>query len=188
MSVVDNGGPVEELVAHAFFAHRPRLYACALRVLGNREDAEEIVQDAIIRACASWRKMTPQRHSEMRLKSWLFTITLNLARSQIRKRKRRAALLSQDDAHFLGIGESVENASSPPAMVERDIEVTLVRDAINRLPPRLREPTWLHYVEDLSYPEIARILAQPNGTVKSKVFRARALLRQTLAPHRGLVH
>ncbi len=64
--------------------YQRRLYGFALRMTGNREDAEEIVQDAFVRAYRALAKMDPQQRAELRLQPWLYTITLNVTRNRLR--------------------------------------------------------------------------------------------------------
>ena len=78
-----------------------RLYGFALRMTGNREDAEEIVQDAFVRAYRALAKMSPEQRAELRLQPWLYTITLNVTRNRLRgKRPTNVALdaLADPDA------------------------------------------------------------------------------------------
>ena len=67
--------------------YQRRLYGFALRMTGNREDAEEIVQDAFVRAYRALAKMDPQQRSELRLQPWLYTITLNVTRNRLRSKR-----------------------------------------------------------------------------------------------------
>jgi RNA polymerase sigma factor (sigma-70 family) len=81
--------------------YQRRLYGFALRMTGNREDAEEIVQDAFVRAYRALAKMDPQQRAELRLQPWLYTITLNVTRNRLRsKRPTNVALdaLADPDA------------------------------------------------------------------------------------------
>src|SRR5205814_1778913 len=79
-----------------------RLYGFALRMTGNREDAEEIVQDAFVRAYRALAKMSPEQRAELRLQPWLYTITLNVTRNRLRgKRPTNVALDSLGGPHAL---------------------------------------------------------------------------------------
>ena len=161
-----------------FYEHRSRLCGCALRMLRNHEDAEEVVQDAMMRAYVAWIGMTPERRKGTTLGPWLFTITVNLARTRLRRKRETLSRNLENLVHWSREADQVP--SNPESIVERSAAVALVQNAIRQLPSHLGEPTWLHYVEDLSYPEIARMLNQPRGTVKSRVFRATAILRRRL--------
>ena len=79
-----------------------RLYGFALRMTGNREDAEEIVQDAFVRAYRALGKMSPEQRAELRLQPWLYTITLNVTRNRLRsKRPANVALDALADPEAL---------------------------------------------------------------------------------------
>ena len=81
--------------------YQRRLYGFALRMTGNREDAEEIVQDAFVRAYRALGKMSPEQRADLRLQPWLYTITLNVTRNRLRgKRPTNVALdaLADPDA------------------------------------------------------------------------------------------
>ena len=90
-----------------------RLYGFALRMTGNREDAEEIVQDAFVRAYRALGKMSPEQRAELRLQPWLYTITLNVTRNRcVRKKPTNVALDALADPDAL-LRESLEAPPSP---------------------------------------------------------------------------
>ncbi len=162
-----------------------RLYGFALRMTGNREDAEEIVQDAFVRAFRALGKMSLEQRSELRLQPWLYTITLNVTRNRLRsKRPTNVALDALADPDAL-LRESHEGPARPEAIVERNAEVALVERALLQLPMHLRAAATLRFIEGRSHPEIAEILNQPIGTVKSHVHRAVRILRRILGPQIG---
>ena len=93
--------------------YQRRLYGFALRMTGNREDAEEIVQDAFVRAYRALGKMSPEQRAELRLQPWLYTITLNVTRNRLRsKRPSNVALDALADPDAL-LRESNEGPPSP---------------------------------------------------------------------------
>lgn len=165
--------------------YQRRLYGFALRMTGNREDAEEIVQDAFVRAFRALGKMTEQQRAELRLQPWLYTITLNVTRNRLRSKKpTNVALdaLADPDALLSGTGEGPEQ---PEAIIERGTDMALVEQALLQLPMHLRAAATLRFIEGRSHPEIAEILNQPIGTVKSHVHRAVRILRRILGPQVG---
>jgi RNA polymerase sigma-70 factor, ECF subfamily len=165
--------------------YQRRLYGFALRMTGNREDAEEIVQDAFVRAYRALGKMSLEQRSELRLQPWLYTITLNVTRNRLRsKRPSNVALDSLADPDAL-LRESNEGPPQPETIVERNAEVALVERALLQLPMHLRAAATLRFIEGRSHPEIAEILHQPIGTVKSHVHRAVRILRRILGPQIG---
>jgi RNA polymerase sigma-70 factor (ECF subfamily) len=165
--------------------YQRRLYGFALRMTGNREDAEEIVQDAFVRAFRALAKMSAEQRAELRLQPWLYTITLNVTRNRLRsKRPANVALdaLADPDALLNGTQEGPEQ---PEAIVDRAADMVLVEQALLQLPMHLRAAATLRFIEGRSHPEIAEILNQPIGTVKSHVHRAVRILRRILGPQVG---
>ncbi len=165
--------------------YQRRLYGFALRMTGNREDAEEIVQDAFVRAFRALAKMSLEQRTELRLQPWLYTITLNVTRNRLRsKRPANVALdaLADPDALLNGTQEGPEQ---PEAIVDRAADMVLVEQALLQLPMHLRAAATLRFIEGRSHPEIAEILNQPIGTVKSHVHRAVRILRRILGPQVG---
>ena len=167
--------------------YQRRLYGFALRMTGNREDAEEIVQDAFVRAYRALVKMDPKQRAELRLQPWLYTITLNVTRNRLRsKRPTNVALDSLADPDAL-LNETQEGPDQPEQIVERGADMVLVEQALLQLPMHLRAAATLRFIEGRSHPEIAEILDQPIGTVKSHVHRAVRILRRILGPQVGRV-
>jgi RNA polymerase sigma-70 factor (ECF subfamily) len=167
--------------------YQRRLYGFALRMTGNREDAEEIVQDAFVRAFRALGKMTPEQRGELRLQPWLYTITLNVTRNRLRSKKPTSVALdalADPDALLSGTGEGPEQ---PEAIIERGTDMALVEQALLQLPMHLRAAATLRFIEGRSHPEIAEILNQPIGTVKSHVHRAVRILRRILGPQLGRI-
>ncbi|MHB1799168.1 MAG: RNA polymerase sigma factor [Vulcanimicrobiaceae bacterium] len=162
--------------------YQRRLYGFALRMTGNREDAEEIVQDAFVRAYRALAKMSPQQRAELRLQPWLYTITLNVTRNRLRsKRPAHVALDALADPDAL-LRASQDGPPQPERIVEQNADMALVERALLQLPMHLRAAATLRFVEGRSHPEIAEILGQPIGTVKSHVHRAVRVLRRILGP------
>ncbi len=167
--------------------YQRRLYGFALRMTGNREDAEEIVQDSFVRAYRALGKMSEEQRRELRLQPWLYTITLNVTRNRLRsKRPTSVALDSLADPDAL-LRETQEGPARPETIVEQNAEVALVERALLQLPMHLRAAATLRFIEGRSHPEIAEILHQPIGTVKSHVHRAVRILRKILGPQIGRI-
>jgi RNA polymerase sigma-70 factor (ECF subfamily) len=165
--------------------YQRRLYGFALRMTGNREDAEEIVQDAFVRAFRALGKMSEEQRAELRLQPWLYTITLNVTRNRLRsKRPTNVALDALADPDAL-LNNTQEGPEQPEQIVERGTDMALVEQALLQLPMHLRAAATLRFIEGRSHPEIAEILNQPIGTVKSHVHRAVRILRRILGPQVG---
>ncbi len=163
-------------------AYQDRLYNFALRLTGCREDAEEVVQDALLKAHRALHgRLTPERILNLALTPWLYRIVLNTARN--RRRCRRLPTTSLDDGEeAVGEGAAADKADEPVRTAEiGDLRSALVRE-LTRLPERYRVAILLRYVEGLSYAEIAQATGRPQGTVKSDVHRGALLMRSGLAP------
>ena len=173
----DLDGSFEALV----LAHQDRLYSIALRLLGDRRDAEEAAQDAFVRAYRALAGYDPERILELRLRPWLATIALNLCRSRLGRRAARAAIARPPvslDATELGIVEPRADEAAEPAqtVVRRDARETWAA-LLLALPPAYRSAVVLRHVDGLTYPEVAIALDRPEGTVKAQVHRGLGLLR-----------
>ncbi|MGC8485117.1 MAG: RNA polymerase sigma factor [Candidatus Baltobacteraceae bacterium] len=165
--------------------YQRRLYGFALRMTGNREDAEEIVQDAFVRAFRALGKMGEEQRRDLRLQPWLYTIALNVTRNRLRSKKPPSVAidaLADPDALLRDAGD---RPVQPETVVERNDEVAMVERALLSLPTHLRAAATLRFIDGRSHPEIAEILGQPIGTVKSHVHRAVRILRKILGPQLG---
>lgn len=157
-------------------AYQQRLFAFAVRLTGSPADAEEIVQDAFVRAYRALGSYSECRVRDLAPRPWLYQITLNVARN--RNRRRRLHVVALDGA---AVREPVADARErPEAMVERADQGDELAALVATLPGRYRPAVILRHVEGLAYREIALILDQPAGTVRANVHRGICLLRQAL--------
>jgi RNA polymerase sigma-70 factor (ECF subfamily) len=153
--------------------HVPAAWNLARWLLRNPHDAEDVLQDAYLRA---YRFIDQFRGGDAR--SWLLTIVRNLCHDFIRKHQTEKQMHA-GDAHFDDI-ES--NAPPPPLRLEQASEAEQLRRAVEQLPPDYREALILREFEGLSYKEISAVVDAPMGTVMSRLARARERLVQILAP------
>ena len=150
-------------------AHQDRLYTIALRTSGDRRDAEELVQDAFVRAYRALDAWPAARIREVRLRGWLTTILLNGGRNRARVRRVQTTELAFDPG--------AEPAADPLARRdEREMWARLLAD----LTPAQRTAVVLRHVDGMSYAEIAEAVGRPEGTVKAHVHRGLAALRAAL--------
>lgn len=171
----DLGGSFQRLV----LAYQDRLYAFAYRVTGSRLDAEEIVQDAFVRAYRALRGYPEERVRELDLKPWLYRITLNLCRNRLRGRRVATVSLDQEtDDGALDLPE--DQGLRPDSIFEREERRGELARLVAALPERYREAVLLRYMEGISYAELASLLGQPVGTAKSNVHRGIELLRSAM--------
>ena len=167
-------------------AHQDRLYTIALRMLGDRSDAEEAAQDAFVRAYRALAGYDAGRIRELRLRGWLTTIVLNRCRTLAGRRAARGPRpLSIDAEAARPFAEPETPASAMPAEVaERHAERERWAARLVELPLPYRTALILRHVDGLSYPELARTLGRPEGTVKAQVHRGIAMLRALLEAER----
>jgi len=156
-------------------SHVDRCHAIALRVLGNAADAEEVSQDALVRAYRALEGYPPERIRQLRLRPWLATIVVNLCRN----RTRRASLPTTRLDALLASGwePATDAADDPTDPVMRAADRERLATLLATLPDRYRVPIVLRHVDDLSYAELAEALGRPQGTLKAQVSRGLALLR-----------
>ncbi len=167
--------------------HLDSLYNYATLLARKREDAEDLLQEALVRAFRAFRRFD----RSLSYKAWMFTILKN-AHIDRQRRQRGSALDERPADEWPAAALSAENPLSSIPLAPDDIlvrreTVDQVRDAVRRLPPPLREVVELRDLEGFSYQEIARIVARPLGTVMSRLYRGRNLLRTYLvAPERSV--
>jgi RNA polymerase sigma-70 factor, ECF subfamily len=174
-------GNFEELLRQ----YQDRLYSFALRLAGNAEDAEEVVQDAFVRAYRALQSYPPERIQDIALRPWLYQITLNVFRNRVRGR-RLAEVALGDGSDYEDRDEPVGPEQERPEAAAERVELRGELAAmLANLPERYRAPVVLHYVEGLSYIELAQVLDQPVGTAKANVHRGIEQLRRHVASPAG---
>lgn len=173
----DLDGTFEALVR----AYQDRLYAFGLRMTGSPRDAEEIAQDAFVRAYRALARYPAERVETLKLRAWLFQVTVNVARNRARTRRpAEVPLLSADGDHESVVERVADDAEQPDQVAERHDEQDRMAAVVATLPERYRAAVVLRHIQGLSYQEIAGVLGQPSGTVKSNVHRGVAYLRAAL--------
>ncbi len=169
------GGDVE---AYGKLVHRyrGRLYNFVFRFVGDPETAEDIVQETFLRA---FRKRTEYK-AIANFPTWLFTIAGNLAKSELRRRKRwRLFSVDRDEESDTGL-DLPDESFRPDTVTESSITDVQIQRAIDTLSDNYRQVVLLRDVDGLSYQEVSEIVNCPVGTVKSRVSRARMKLQQKL--------
>lgn len=146
----------------------------ARRWLPGRQDAEDVTQEVFIRAYQALQSFSPERMAELRLRPWLFTITLNLCRNHARSRSRRPRQVA------LAAGADTAATEATDAVAVDAVAVDEWRIRLGRLESRQRDAIVLRHVVGLSYNEIGEVLGHPSGTVKSDVHRGLDRLRSML--------
>ncbi|MEY2397378.1 MAG: polymerase sigma-70 factor, subfamily [Actinomycetota bacterium] len=170
----------------------PALYGAAMRMTRNAADAEDLVQEAYLRAYRGYGNFDAGTN----LKAWLFRILTNTFINSYRAKQRRPETvdLEEGEDFFLfnrvgGLEAAAANRTTEDSVLER-ITDSEVKDAVESLPENFRIPVLLADVEGFSYKEIAEIMDVPIGTVMSRLHRGRRALQKALYDfglERGLV-
>ncbi|HEY7418420.1 MAG TPA: RNA polymerase sigma factor [Ktedonobacteraceae bacterium] len=160
-------------------SYQHRLYTFAYRLTGNAQDAEDIVQEAFVGAYVSLEHYPPQRIRLLKLRSWLYRVTLNVFSHHARGFRLHLVPfnLSEED-QVLAIEDN--EYERPEALFEQYERLQELERMVAALPERYRVAITCYYFEHMSYQEIADLLDQPVGTVKSTVSRGIRLLRNML--------
>ena len=169
-------------------AHQSRVYTLCYRFTGSPHDAEDLTQDVFLKVYGSLRAFDPARGS---LGVWIATVTRNHLVDHYRRRRLERMSCSLDEhwdepGNELGqAAPQLEDARPGPHedALQRELE-RAVQAALTRVSPELREAVILRDLQDMDYKDIARVLAVPEGTVKSRIARGRAELARLLASRR----
>lgn len=153
------------------------MYRVALRLTGNEHAAEDLVQDAMLRAFRAWPSFTLGTNA----RAWLLTILRNLFISNYRRRQRRPDVVDIDAVAPLSV-EPVADQDPEGAFFAHIIDERVLK-AIDALPEVFREAVVLSDMEGIGYAEIAALLEVPVGTVKSRLHRGRHILQGELRQH-----
>jgi RNA polymerase sigma-70 factor (ECF subfamily) len=174
--VARDEGAFNELVV----TYQRRVFALVFRMLGRRDEAEDLAQEVFVQVF----KAIDQFRGDSKLSTWIYRIAVNLCKNRTKYLSRRHAN-DQDDVDAMADrlpfsaakGVSVGGISRPDELVEGMQLEVVVKRAIAQIEPEFREVLILRDVEDMSYEEIAEVTGLADGTVKSRINRARAQLR-----------
>jgi RNA polymerase sigma-70 factor (ECF subfamily) len=167
--------------------YQKKMLNTAYRMIGDYEEACEITQEAFLSAYRAIRKF----RGEAAFSTWMTGIVLNQTRTRLKQRKTRSRYegVSLNDPVETSEGpiprEVASEDCSAADQVEKKETARMVQDCINALGPEFREVLVLREVQGYSYEEIRDILNLPDGTVKSRLFRAREILKETLRKRMG---
>jgi RNA polymerase sigma factor (sigma-70 family) len=166
--------------------HADRLYTIALRLLGDRRDAEEVAQDALTRAYRAMGGYSRERIEAMKLRPWLASIAINLARNRRRRiddRQPPAQLEPMLDGGYDPPSDA--RWASPASTADRRETQRELAEALLRLNVTVRAAVVLRHVDGLSLAETAEALGRPEGTIKAQVHRGLQQLRAILEERGG---
>lgn len=163
---------------------KERIFGLALKMTGNRSDAEDVMQDSLIKAIDNIDRF----RSESSFGTWLYSIALNQARSLLARQKKTELLPiedylpagAEDDLHGTG-SQRLFDWQDPHQMLENQELREIIEQGLSELPPQYREAFLLRYHEQMSIKEIAGMIGQSVAATKSRVMRARLALRDHLS-------
>lgn len=158
--------------------YKDKVFQICFRMLGNRHEAEDMAQEAFVRAYVNIKSF----NINMKFSTWLYRIATNLCIDRIRKKKPDFYL----DAKVAGSEglDMYSQIAADTALPEEEVESLELQETIQaeilKLPEKYRTPIVLKYIEELSLKEISEILDLPVGTVKTRIHRGREALRNQL--------
>jgi RNA polymerase sigma-70 factor (ECF subfamily) len=154
------------------------VYNLAYRMSNNPHEAEDISQEAFLRAFQSLAHFNPS----YKFSTWLYQITLNIIRDRFKRRELNYVSLDApvetEDSEFYP--QPADSTNDPEQIIARKEDAQEIQKAIYSLPLKYREVLVLRHLQDLSYIEISNILKLPSGTVKIRLYRAREQLKKIL--------
>ena len=160
--------------------HQDRLYTIALRLLGDRRDAEEVAQDVLVRAFRAMAGYPPERTAALRLRPWLASIAVNLSRNRRRRLDDRQPPNQLEPMLDGGFDPPADGRSRPEPIADRRETQRELAIALLRLTPAVRSAIVLRHGDGLSVAETAEALGRPEGTIKAQVHRGIRELRALL--------
>lgn len=154
--------------------YQSRLFAISMNVVKNRELAEDITQEAYLKA---FQKLDTLKNQEQFF-PWIKRIALNIALNHFEKEKRVMDVENEDDE--VSFFENIASGESPEELTVKEELHRYVRSFVEALPDKLRVVIVLREIEDMSYEEIAEMMNIPLGTVRSRLFNARQIIKDRL--------
>ncbi len=164
--------------------YKNKVFNFVSRMVGPGSDAEDLTQETFVRAYLNIKSF----QSRASLNTWLYRIATNICIDHTRKNRKMNALTSsllrEDDEDEADVEREIPDERFNPERMLLNVELgARLNQALRALPGKLRTVVLLHDIEGLPYEEIAQIADCPLGTVKSRLFNARAALREKLQPY-----
>jgi len=162
--------------------YEDQVYSVAYRLVGNEDDAADVAQEVFL---ACFRHLKNYR-GESKLSTWLYRITVNMAKNLWSRQKRQGRDLTQsleanDDPEERAPIETIADHAPNPRRVAAGIEIAqVIERKLLEIEPEFREVIVLRFIEGLSYEAIAEVTQEPLGTIKSRIFRARRALKNKM--------
>ncbi len=155
--------------------HLDAVYRVALRLSANEDQAQDLVQETMLKAFRAWHQYRPGTN----VRAWLLTILRNTFINEYRKSRRTGPEVDVGDVEAFTVFDEVQDKDPEGQFFNQIVDDEVIR-AIDDLQDEFRETIVLSDIEGLSYQEIAEITQVPVGTVKSRIFRARQQLQRRL--------
>jgi RNA polymerase sigma-70 factor (ECF subfamily) len=163
--------------------YQDRVFRLVLRMLGRREEAEDMAQEVFVQVF----KAVGQFRGDSKLSTWVYRIAVNLCKNRVKYLNRRHSGAEEELEPMaerapltMGTGVTTGDVSRPDQLVEGFQLERIVHESIAELDPDFREVLILRDVEDLTYDELCEITGLPDGTVKSRLHRARLMLKTSV--------
>jgi len=176
-NAIDNGD--QKAYAELMTRYKDSIYFMLLKMVNNRDDADDLTIEAFGKAFKNIKQYTP----DYAFSTWLFKIATNNCIDFIRKKRKMTFSIDKgietDDGGELNI-DIKSNQPDPEENMMKKQKVMMMRDVVERLKPRYKKLVELRYFQERSYEEIAEELNLPLGTVKAQLFRAREFLYQIM--------
>ncbi|MDP4094416.1 MAG: sigma-70 family RNA polymerase sigma factor [Bacillota bacterium] len=168
--------------------YQKRVFNITLRMIGNYDDASELTQEVFIRVFRSLNSFK----EEAQFSTWVYKIATNICLDELRKQKKRKAVISLDEEIRTDDGEikrQIEDEKPTPDIIAEKNEMkNIVNKAIQSLSEEYRFVIIMRDIQGFSYEEIAKIIKCPEGTVKSRINRARKALKEALEDKKELLY
>jgi len=182
---VENGD--QKAYAELMSRYKDSIYYMLLKMVNNRDDAEDLTIEAFGKAFRNIKQYTP----DYAFSTWLFKIATNNCIDFIRKKRKMLLSIDRGFENEDGQDISLEVKSDSPGpedfLIKKE-KVEMMRDVVDKLKPRYRRLVELRYYQELSYEEISDELKLPLGTVKAQLFRAREFLYQIMKNSEYVIH
>ncbi len=160
--------------------YQQRILALISRMLSDSHEVQDVAQEAFVKAY----RALPRFRGDSAFYTWLYRIAINTAKNHLVAKGRRPpeSGVEVEDAEYMEGGNKLRDINSPERFLLRDELQATVHDALDKLPEDLRSAISLREFEGLSYEEIAEVMNCPVGTVRSRIFRARAAIDKQIKP------
>jgi len=160
--------------------YQHKIFSLISRYIRDHAEVMDVAQDAFIKAY----RALPRFRGDSAFYTWMYRIAINTAKNHLAAKNRRppASDIDSSEAENYAVGDALREHASPESLLMRDEMRELVHDTLSELPDELRTALSLREFENMSYEEIASIMDCPVGTVRSRIFRARAAIDEALAP------